>query len=124
LPVGEGPLAKYVRPEARGRLHGSAWFCNFPRCEVAYFTDFEETVRVDELTTAVYPKDFDAPLCACFGLAYDDVEADLREGTPVRIRELFAKAKSPAARCHLAAADGRCCVAAVQELYMKLRAKA
>ena len=41
----------------------SAWFCNFPRCEVAYFNEFEEVVLVTELVCPVYPKDFDAPVC-------------------------------------------------------------
>jgi CopZ-like zinc binding protein len=124
LPVGGGPLDKYIRSESRSKMHDAAWFCNFPRCEVAYFNQFEETVVVDELTQSVYPKDFDAPLCACFGLTYADVEADIREGQPKRIRELLAKSKSPEAQCATLAADGRCCMATVQELYMKLRGPA
>jgi hypothetical protein len=55
-------------------------------------------------------------------LTYDDVVADVDEGTPKRIRELLAKTKTDAARCYLLAADGRSCMSAVQELYMKLRA--
>ena len=121
LPVGAGPLDRYIRPEARGKMAEAAWFCNFPRCDVAYFNDFEEVVLVSELLRPVYPKDFDAPLCACFGFKYEDVEADVREGKPTRIRELLAKSKTPEARCTALAADGRCCMTAVQELYIKLR---
>ena len=121
LPVGAEPLDKYIRPEFRSKMPESAWFCNFPRCEVAYFNEFEEVVLVDELNRTVYPKDFDAPLCACFGFTYDDAAADVRDGQPTRIRELLAKSKSPAAHCQTLAADGRCCMAMVQELYMKLR---
>jgi hypothetical protein len=121
LPVGAGPLDKYVRPQSRAKMRDAAWFCNFPRCEVAYFNEFEEIVLAEELTQPVYPKNFDAPLCACFGLSYADVETDVRDGTPKRVRELLAKSKSPAANCANLAADGRCCMAAVQELYMKLR---
>ena len=121
LPVGVNPLDKYIQPASRAKMHDAAWFCNFPRCEVAYFNEFEAIVTVDELTQPVYPKNFDAPLCACFGLTYADVEADVSEGIPKRIRELLAKSKSPAANCGNLAVVGRCCMATVQELYMKLR---
>ena len=122
LPVGAGPLERYVPPEFRAKMQESAWFCNFPRCEVAYFNDFDEIVRADELTSPVYPKDFDAPLCACFGFTYGDVEADVRDDQPTRIRALLAKSKSPEAHCQLVAAAGRCCMSSVQELYLRLRA--
>jgi hypothetical protein len=122
--VEAGPLETHVRPEARGRLRDAAWFCNFPRCEVAYFNQLDAVVTVDELVGPVYPKDQDAPLCACFGFTYDDVLADVREGIPTRIRALLAKSKSPEARCTSAAADGRSCMTAVQELYLRLRAQA
>jgi hypothetical protein len=121
LPVEHGPLDRYIRPEARNKLGDTAWFCNFHTCDVAYFNLFEAVVRRDELTAPVYPHDLDAPLCACFGLTYDEVAADVREGAPTRVRELLAKTKSPAARCEQLAADGRCCMAAVQELYLRLR---
>ena len=121
LPVETGPLDAHIRPEFRSRLHDSAWFCNFARCDVAYFNLFDAIVTVDELQGPVYPHDPDAPICACFGLSYDDVVADVNEGTPTRIRELFAKAKSANAQCHTLAADGRPCIAAIQELYLRLR---
>lgn len=123
VPVERGPLDGHIRAEARGKLGDSAWFCSFPRCDVAYFNLFEMTVLTDELNNPVYPKDLDAPICACFGLSYDDVEADARDDTPVRIRSLLAKSKTPAAQCSTLAADGRCCMSAVQELYMRLRSQ-
>ena len=122
IAVGPGPLDTHVRPEVRGRLLDAAWFCAYPHCEVAYFNQFDTVVAVDELPAPVYPKDPDAPICACFGLTYDDVEADVRDGVPTRIRALLNKSKSPEARCATLAADGRCCMGAVQELYMRLRA--
>jgi hypothetical protein len=122
MPVGAEPLNRYIRSQSRSKMREAAWFCNFPRCEVAYFNEFEEVVFVDELNAPVYPKDFDAPLCACFGFTYSDVEADIRDGKPARIRDLLAKSKSPAAHCQSLSADGRPCIGAVQELYMRLRA--
>jgi len=123
VPVEAGPLDTHIRPESRAKMRDDAWFCNFPRCDVAYFNQFDAVVTVDELNSAVYPKEPDAPICACFGFTYDEVAADVKDGTPTRIRELLAKSKSPAARCRTLAADGRCCMAAVQELYMKLRSR-
>jgi hypothetical protein len=79
---------------------------------------------MDELKAPVYPYDPEAPICACFGLRYDDVEADVRDGKPTRIRELLARFKSGTANCYELAADGRPCVSAVQELYMRLRSQA
>lgn len=121
LPVEHGPLDANIRHESRNKLGDAAWYCNFPRCDVAYFNLFDAVVQVDELRTPVYPYELDAPLCACFGLTYDDVEADVREGSPRRLRELLARSKSPEARCESIAPDGRCCMTVVQELYMRLR---
>jgi hypothetical protein len=120
-PVGAGPLDAHIWAESRLKMHDAAWFCGFPRCEVAYFNIFEAVVTVDELKAPVYPKDLDAPLCACFGLTYDDVEADVGEPQPTRIRAVLAKSKTTDAQCQTLAADGQCCMKAVQELYMKLR---
>ncbi|HVT26745.1 MAG TPA: hypothetical protein VHE81_01895 [Lacipirellulaceae bacterium] len=124
LQVEHGPLNTHIRPESRLKLQDSAWFCPFARCEVAYFNPFGALVLMDELKAPVYPYDPNAPICACFGLAYDDVEADVREGTPRRIRELLAKSKSDEARCYTLAADGRPCIGTIQELYMRLRSQA
>jgi len=123
-PVEHGPLDAHIKQSARTKMGDCAWFCSYPHCEVAYFNLFEAVVLADELTAPVYPKDLDASMCACFGFAYDDVDADVREGTPTRIRELLAKSKSSEARCSQLAADGRCCMSAVQELYMRLRERA
>jgi hypothetical protein len=123
-PVDSGPLDTHIRPESRSKLPDEAWFCAFPRCEVAYFNLYGAVVLMDELKAPVYPYDVNAPICACFGLTYDDVEADVREGKPTRVRELLAKSKSTGANCHLLAADGDCCIGEVQSLYMQLRSQA
>ena len=98
-PVEHGPLDTHIRTEFRNKVGDSAWFCPFPRCDVAYFNLFDAVVMMDELKAPVYPHDLDAPICACFGLTYDDVEADVSEGTPTRVRALLAKSQSPEARC-------------------------
>ena len=121
--VESGPLDTHIRPESRAAMHDAAWFCSFPRCVVAYFNQFDAIVTVDELKGTIYPKDLNAPICPCFGFTYDDVVADVDDTQPTRIRELLAKSKTPEARCRTLAPDGRCCMTAVQELYMRLRVK-
>lgn len=123
IPVESGPLDTHIRPESRSKMRDAAWFCNYPRCDAAYFNQFDAVVSTDELIGLVYPKDAGAPICACFGFTYDEIVADVDDGTPTRIRALLTKAKSADARCHTLAPDGRSCISVVQELYMKLRAQ-
>ena len=110
-----------VPAEARRGLAATAFFCPTPNCPVAYFDAFEATVLADSLVRPVHPKDPAAPLCGCFGLTLDDVQADVEEGVPRRIRELLAKSKSPEAHCETASPTGRCCLPEVQRAYFKLR---
>lgn len=112
-----------VPPDARRALAATTYFCATPTCPVAYFDAFEATVLTEALNHPVYPKDPRAPLCACFGLTIDDVEEDLAEGTPTRIRELLAKSKTPEARCQELSATGHSCIADVQRCYFKLRGR-
>jgi hypothetical protein len=123
LHVWSGPLDHHVRPESRDKLGDDAWYCPNAHCEVAYFQPDGAVIAVEELKEEVYPYDLDAPICACFGLTYDDVAADVAEGTPTRLRQLLAKSKSPEARCATLAVDGRCCMPVAQELYMRLKSK-
>jgi hypothetical protein len=97
-----------------------AFFCPSATCDVAYFDEFERVVLCGSLRKPAYPKDPTAPLCACFGLTCDDVECDLDEGTPTRVRALLAKARSPEARCRSMSASGQSCVAEVQRYYMRM----
>lgn len=99
----------------------AAFFCPYEKCPVAYFDMFERTIPADALRHGVYPKDPRAPLCGCFGLTADDVEADIREGGVTRVRALLEKAKGPQARCRTMSASGRPCVGDVQRYYMQRR---
>jgi hypothetical protein len=121
VPVSAAPMDRYIRPEARQRLGETAWFCSFARCEVAYFDTLEVVVNVAELTEPIYPKDATAFICPCFQFSWDDVQADVREGTPTRIRALLVKSQSAEARCRSLAPDGKSCIREVQRLFMKLR---
>ena len=116
--VGRVTLEAHLRGESLGGIAAAAWFCPTPTCDVAYFDDFDRTATTDALQQPVYPKDRDAPICACFGLSEDDIEADLAEGAPTRVRANLAKANSHEARCESTAANGRPCVAAIQKYYL------
>lgn len=113
-----------VPPAARRALAATSYFCATPRCAVAYFDAFEATVLSDQLVRPVYPKDAAAPLCPCFGLSREDVEADAAEAVPRRIRELLARSKTSAAHCETASPTGRNCVPEVQRAYFRLRSGA
>lgn len=111
----------HVPADKQPVLSASSYFCPTPTCPVAYFDAFESLVLAADLVRPVYPKDTEAPLCPCFGLTSDDVQLDVDEGTPRRIRELLAKSKSPEARCSETSPTGRTCMPLVQKLYFKLR---
>lgn len=120
-PVGEATLAAHLPAEALQSISDMAFFCPFPRCDVAYFDDFERFLTVDQLRAPVYPKDPAAPMCACFGLGRDEIDLDIQEGTVERTRALVERAKSPEAHCREAAANGQSCVGEVQRYYMQAR---
>ena len=80
IAVGRQTWELHVRPEAVGGLAESAFFCPFARCEVVYFDMFERRITTDQALHGIYPKDPQAPICGCFGLTAEDVEADIREG--------------------------------------------
>lgn len=119
--TGRGPLDRYIRSEHRERLGDSAWCCGNVRCAVVYFDIFDQVVCVDELRTAVYPYSETASMCACFGFTLDEIEQDIRDGQPVRIRELLRRSQTADAACHALALNGECCLKEVQRVYLKLR---
>jgi hypothetical protein len=121
--VATATLDVHVPAEVRTKLGASAYFCPTPSCAVAYFDAFEQAVAVDQLRQPLYPKDPAAPLCPCFGLTTEDVEHDLDDGVPRRIRELLAQSKTSAAHCLTASATGRCCIPEVQKYYFRRRAE-
>ncbi len=119
--VGDATLSAQLSADDRRNLPETAWFCPFARCEVAYFDQFERTVEAHRLSRLIYPKDPDAPICACFGFTCEEIEADVNEGGATRVRELLAKSKSPEARCTVMSPSGQCCMGEVQRYFMKLR---
>ncbi|HIF01199.1 MAG: hypothetical protein ABGZ23_17325 [Fuerstiella sp.] len=123
VPVTRETLDHHVQKQSRPHLGDTAWFCDYVQCDAGYFDQFERVVAVGELQSTVYPKDPDAPICACFGFTLDDIEDDVQAGTPTQIRELLGKSQSPDANCQMLAADGRCCMREVQRLYTRRAAE-
>jgi hypothetical protein len=118
-PVGRDTLLVYLPPAKAQAVADPANFCPTPQCEVAYFDVFERIVLVADLISPVYPKDPDAPMCACFGLTRHEIDQDIAEGGVTRVRAILEKAKSPEARCAQKAANGQSCAAYVQRYYMQ-----
>ena len=114
-------LEAHLPPELLAEISETAFFCSQPNCRIAYFDSLERSVTADRLNGPVYPKDPDAPICACFGLTLEDVEADVREGGVTRVKGHLQRAKSDEARCSVLAANGQSCIPAVQRCYMQLR---
>ena len=119
--VYQATLRAHLPTGACGQIADSAFFCPHPTCDVAYFDQFQRTTSVANLRTAVYPKDPDAPICPCFGLMCEDIEADVKEGVVTRVKAHLKRAKSEEASCNTKTADGRSCIAAVQRYFMRLR---
>ena len=114
-------VAAQVRQPDELRIADVANFCATPTCPVVYFDGFERIVTVDALARPIYPKDPNAPICACFGLTRDDIELDLAEGVVTRTKACVLRAQSPEAQCAERAPNGRSCVAEVQRLYRRLK---
>ena len=115
-------LASHVVAAAADRLGDPAYFCGTDACDVAYFDLLERTVAVAEAAGLPWPKDPAGTLCACHGLTADDVDADIAEGAPTRVREVVRRAGLPDAACASLSADGRSCVARLQRHYVRRRA--
>ena len=119
--VGRETVRQYVPGAKAQAVADPANFCPAPQCDVVYFDAFERVILTGDLSRPVYPKDPDAPICACFGFTRRDIEQDISEGVVTRVKAILAKAKSPAARCAQLAANGQSCVAYVQKYYMQCR---
>ena len=118
-PVSRMIIDAYVIESERDHVSIPANFCPTPVCEVAYFDVFERVILTASLIKTVYPKDPDAPICACFGLSAQDIDLDIQEGVNTRTKACVLKAKTAAARCNDLAANGRPCVMEVQRYFIQ-----
>lgn len=121
--VAEATLRAHVAADQADALGEPAYFCGVDTCPIAYFDLLSRSVSAAEARGLFWPKDPSGPLCACYGLSPDDIEADLADGTPTRVREVVRRAGLPEADCATRSADGRSCVARVQKFYLRRRAE-
>ena len=68
---------------------------------------------VDTLTLEAYPGFTERVM--------EEIEADAQESVLHRIRELYAKSRTPEARCSQLAPDGQCCLTEIQRIYFRLK---
>jgi hypothetical protein len=119
IEVGRATLDHHIALDHRTKLADDAWFCDFAKCQVAYFDMFDRIVITNELISPVYPKDSNAPLCPCFGFTMEDVDAAIDKRSPIAIRQLLEKSKTKDANCRILAPSGQCCMQEVQRLYIR-----
>jgi hypothetical protein len=122
-PVRRETMQAYLPAEKLTMVADPANFCPSPKCDVAYFDVFERVVLAADLSRPAYPKDPNAPICACFGLTRADIQQDAREGVVARVKAIIERANSPEARCWQTAANGQPCVAELQKCYLQCRNK-
>jgi hypothetical protein len=120
-PVGPQTLNAQLTPELRRHLAESASFCPDAQCDVVYFDDFSGIVSRSEFDHAIPVKDPEAPLCSCFGLTREDIEADIAEGTVTRTKAAILRAQSSESRCTTMAPNGRPCLTEVQGYYIRCK---
>lgn len=114
-------LQSHLVQEKAESFRDSAFFCPLPTCDVAYFNKMGVQASTDSLRCPVYPKDPTAPICPCFGLTIDDIEADVAEGSVERLKAHRRQADSDEATCSRSAPDGRSCIGIVQRYFMRAR---
>lgn len=114
-------LDRHISAAARGRLKDRGWYCGVQACDVAYFVEHGAIVFISELAHPVFPYDAKASLCSCFPFFWEDLELDLQDQIPTRIRALYKKSQSEDAHCSELAPDGQCCLKEIQKQYFRLK---
>jgi hypothetical protein len=118
-PVPRAVVLRHVREPASAAIAETANFCPSPGCDAVYFDMFERVIVVAAVRTPIYPKDPQAPLCACFGLTADDIDRDLAEGVATRTKACLLRARTAEARCGELSPTGQSCVAEVQRYFLR-----
>jgi hypothetical protein len=116
--VGSVTLTEHVDERAAGQLGSFVAWCPNPQCPVGYFDALGQRIAVAEVRGVNWPKDPRGPVCPCRNITADEIEADARAGRRERVKELLAYANSPDSPCVRCAANGRNCVAVVQQLFL------
>jgi len=119
VPVPAATLVARLAAGAAARFAGTTFFCPDPACDVAYFDGRGERATRAELLAPAYPKQLGAPLCACFGVTREQLEALGHAGDKAGMRAFLERTASPEARCETRAADGRCCATEARRVFLR-----
>lgn len=117
--VARATLQVMLPAECVGLLAEPAYACENSRCEVGYFDSWGASVPADLRARRAWPKDPDAPLCACTGLTVADLESDAQRKDPSRVRELLSRAKTCSAECLVRSPTGHPCADAARRVYSR-----
>ncbi|MBM3984539.1 MAG: hypothetical protein FJ296_02420 [Planctomycetes bacterium] len=119
VPVSQVTLRARLGPDVAARFAGEAFFCPDPACTVAYFDTRGERATRDELLEPAFPKHRGAPLCPCFGVSREALEALAQRGDTAGLRAFLERTTSPEACCVSRAADGRSCATEARRVFLR-----
>ncbi len=121
VPVTRVTIAALAGEPAAARLGAETFCCDVPSCEIAWFDGVGARVRVDELRAPPWPKDPSAPVCACFGVGADQIEAWGARADTAAVKALLERVKGTSARCATKAFDGSSCEPHVRKIFLRAR---
>ncbi|MDX1964245.1 MAG: hypothetical protein SFX18_13915 [Pirellulales bacterium] len=118
-PVSETTFLAHASAANRQTLGQTLAYCPNPHCIVGYFDSLGNILDISQVAAVAWPKDPAGPLCACFDFTWEELQADLDQGTNNRVRALLAESQGDAAHCQTAMPDGQCCHDLVQRTYLR-----
>jgi len=119
MPVGRKTLLAQLPEELARAFSESVYYCQNPRCPVAYFDAWGTQAPASVLRLPSYPKSPTAPLCSCFGITAEAIRDEAEAGRKDLVRELVSRAGSDEARCETEAPCGTSCVVEARKVFMK-----
>lgn len=117
MAVGGPTLEARAGADGRAKLGDTAWYCPGAACALTYYNAWGASVAA---ARPAWPKNPEAPVCACFGVTAAQIEQEARAGRKERLREWIARASGPEARCLTAAADGRSCAGELRRVFLSV----
>ena len=112
-------LTANVGEEVGRALDGELFFCPDPGCEVAYFDSTAGRIAVDRLIERRWPKDPDAPLCACLGVTEETITDWARENRTDQMKAFLKRTEGPEAHCLSRTHAGRGCVLDARRVFVR-----
>jgi hypothetical protein len=118
-PVSEATVAAQLSPEAGQEFSGAVFYCANPGCPVGYFDNWGRTVLAESLRAAAWPKDPEAPICSCLGIAAERIIEDALEGRRDTVLKINEQARRDDAPCETRSPEGCSCETRVRRLFLQ-----